>query len=43
LLPEENSDTQVPPAGIGSLYWAARHPSQAWRVVLPVMPNAESK
>lgn len=22
--------------GIGSLFWAARHPSQAWRVVLPI-------
>lgn len=22
--------------GVGSLYWAARHPSQAWRVVLPI-------
>lgn len=22
--------------GIGSLYWAARHPRQAWRVVLPI-------
>ena len=22
--------------GIGSLYWAAHHPSQAWRVVLPI-------
>lgn len=22
--------------GIGSLYWAARHPRQAWKVVLPI-------
>ena len=22
--------------GIGSLYWAAQHPAQAWRVLLPV-------
>jgi hypothetical protein len=27
---------QPPPAGIGSLYWAVRHPTQAWRIVLPI-------
>lgn len=26
----------VDTTGIGSLYWAARHPRQAWRVVLPI-------
>lgn len=36
LLPEERSDTHLSPTGIGSLYWAARHPTQAWRVLLPI-------
>lgn len=27
---------QVSGGGMGSLYWAARHPSRAWRVLLPV-------
>ena len=27
---------QVSGGGVGSLYWAARHPSRAWRVLLPV-------
>jgi len=29
-------DTHLSVAGIASLYWAARHPTQAWRVFLPV-------
>ena len=33
---EESSDMQPPPAGIGSLYWAVRHPTQAWRILLPI-------
>lgn len=28
-------------SGIGSLYWAARHPSEAWRVLLPVQAGEE--
>jgi hypothetical protein len=27
---------QVSGGGMGSLYWAARHPSRAWRVLVPV-------
>lgn len=27
---------QVSEAGLGSLYWAARHPHDAWRVLLPI-------
>ncbi len=34
--PEEKSNTRLSLAGLGSLYWAARHPEQAWRVLLPV-------
>jgi len=36
LLLEEEPDTHLSVAGIASLYWAARHPTQAWRVFLPV-------
>jgi hypothetical protein len=25
--------------GIGSIYWAAGHPAQAWKVLLPIVPN----
>jgi hypothetical protein len=35
-LTEMQSDTHVPQTGIGSLYWALRHPTRAWRIVLPV-------
>jgi hypothetical protein len=34
-LPEMHSDIRVPQTGIGSLYWALRHPTQAWRILLP--------
>jgi hypothetical protein len=37
--PEESSNTHLSRSGIGSLYWAARHPAQAWRVLLPVVPG----
>jgi hypothetical protein len=36
LLPEQKADTRPPLGGIASLYWAARHPTQAWRVFLPI-------
>ena len=41
LPPDETSDTNLSLAGIGSLYWAARHPLRAWRVLLPVEANDE--
>lgn len=37
--PTEYSGEALPSVdntGIGSLYWAVRHPRQAWRVVLPI-------
>jgi hypothetical protein len=37
--PEESSNTHLSRSGIGSLYWAARHPAQAWRVLLPTVPG----
>ena len=37
--PEEKSNTRLSLAGLGSLYWAARHPEQAWRVLLPIQPG----
>jgi hypothetical protein len=33
---EEAPDSQPSIGGFASLYWAARHPAQAWRVLLPV-------
>jgi hypothetical protein len=36
LLPEQKADTHPSTGGIASLYWAARHPTQAWRVFLPI-------
>jgi hypothetical protein len=40
--PEEISDLHVSRTGIGSVYWAARHPAEAWRVVVPITPDSES-
>jgi len=37
--PDESSNTHLSRTGIGSLYWAARHPAQAWRVLLPIVPG----
>jgi hypothetical protein len=34
-LEEMESHTHVPQTGIGSLYWALRHPTRAWRILLP--------
>jgi len=36
LLPEQKADTHPSLGGLASLYWAARHPTQAWRVFLPI-------
>jgi hypothetical protein len=36
---EEKSSVHLSHAGIGSLYWAAHNPAQAWRVMLPVQPG----
>jgi hypothetical protein len=40
LLPKEASDTRLPCAGLGSLYWVARHPAQAWRALLPIQEGS---
>jgi hypothetical protein len=34
-LLDMQSHTHVPQTGIGSLYWALRHPTRAWRILLP--------
>ncbi|MEA3134040.1 MAG: hypothetical protein QOG17_1886 [Gammaproteobacteria bacterium] len=34
-LQEMESHTHVPQTGLGSLYWALRHPTRAWRIFLP--------
>jgi hypothetical protein len=36
LVLEERRDAQPSLGGLASLYWAARHPTQAWRVFLPI-------
>jgi hypothetical protein len=40
VVPEEPSDTRLSRAGLGSLYWAARHPAEAWRVLMPVQEGS---
>jgi hypothetical protein len=37
--PQESSNTHLSRSGIGSIYWATRHPAQAWRVLLPIVPG----
>jgi hypothetical protein len=41
LRVEEEPDARPPPGGIASLYWAARHPTQAWRIFLPLQVAAD--
>jgi len=36
LVLEEKPDAQPSRGGFASLYWAARHPAQAWRIFLPL-------
>jgi hypothetical protein len=38
---QAQSNLQVAPAGLGSLWWAALHPTQAWRIFLPVREGDE--
>jgi hypothetical protein len=38
--PEERS--KLTRTGIGSIYWAAHHPAEAWRVLLPIVPDGGS-
>ena len=37
---DDNSRVSISPYGLGSLYWAAQHPSQAWRILAPADPGA---
>lgn len=43
FLPEEPSNTRFSRTGLGSLYWAARHPAQAWRVLLPIQDGSVAR
>jgi hypothetical protein len=36
---DDKSSMHLSHAGIGSLYWAAHNPGEAWRVMLPVQPG----
>ncbi len=35
----ERSNVRLSLAGVGSLFWAAHHPAQAWKVLLPLQPD----
>lgn len=37
----ETPNLTVAPAGLGSLYWALRHPVQSWRILTPVQEGDE--
>jgi hypothetical protein len=39
---EKVPDTRVSRAGVGALFWTAAHPSQAWRLLMPVQPDDPS-
>jgi hypothetical protein len=41
LLAEEALDAQPSSGGFASLYWTARHPTQAWRIFLPLPVAAD--
>ncbi len=36
---QDKSNTHLSLAGLGSLFWAAGHPAQAWKIVTPVQPG----
>jgi hypothetical protein len=38
--PKVGPRISVSPYGFGALYWAALHPSESWRIVMPVEPSA---
>jgi hypothetical protein len=42
LLAEEEPDGQRSPGGFAALYWAGRHPTQAWRIFLPLPVAADT-
>jgi hypothetical protein len=41
LVLEEMPDAQPSRGGLASLYWAVRHPTQAWRVFLPIQLDGD--
>lgn len=38
---ENKAYVTVAPAGVGSVYWALRHPTESWRILLPSQPGDE--
>ena len=40
LQPKEAPNTRLSRTGLGSLYWAARHPAQMWRALLPIQEGS---
>jgi hypothetical protein len=43
LVLEEKPDAQPSLGGFASLYWAARHPAEAWRVFLPIQLDGSER
>jgi len=41
-FPVTEADVPDAATGLDALYWAARHPAAAWRVLLPVVPTDEA-
>jgi len=36
---KKESNVHLSCSGLGSLYWAARHPENAWKILLPINPR----
>ena len=34
-----HSDLHISRSGLGAIYWAARHPAQGWKILLPASPE----
>ena len=39
--PGNKSNTTVAPVGLGSMFWALRHPADSWRILMPSEPGTE--
>lgn len=37
----DRSYVTLAPAGVGSVYWALRNPTEAWRILMPAQPGDE--
>jgi hypothetical protein len=39
IAPAEWSHAHLSLAGVGAIFWAAHHPAEGWRVLLPIQPG----